>query len=184
MEYFKNTKQNKEFSSEFRISNEFLLAYYEVTENRLGFLKIMDKSSVSTGIYFYVQRYGRLPVTPNGVIRFNKERLNTGGAMNMSTGVFTVPKAGIYHFSVTIAKEGFSIDAIWIYFRVNDIKIGMSAVGATVTGAPATLHPTLKLMKGDRVDLWKDNSFGTLDYRNGGLTHHFSGWLLEEEDLE
>ena len=133
----------------------------------MGCLNFMEKSAFKGGIYFYVQRYGSFPVATNGVIRFNKERLNMGGAMNITTGVFTVPKAGIYHFSVTIEKEGYSFDALWIYFRVNSNKIGMSAVGAAVTGAPATLHPTLKLKKGDRVDLWKDNSLGTLDYRSG-----------------
>jgi len=120
---------------------------------------------------------------PNGVIRFNKERLNIGGAMNISTGVFTAPKSAIYHFSVAIQKEGYSLDPMWIYFRVNGNKIGMSAVGAAVPGAPATLHPILKLKKGDRVDLWKDNSYGTLEYRSGDLIHHFSGWLLQEEDI-
>jgi len=134
----------------------------------------------ASGIYFYVQRYGSLPVAANGVIRFNKDRLNMGGAMDISTGVFTAPKSGIYHFSVAILKEGYSLDPMWIYFRVNGIKIGGSAVGAA---APATLHPILKLKKGDRVDLWKDNSYGTLEYRSGDLMHHFSGWLLQEEDI-
>jgi len=113
----------------------------------------LNLNAFSSGIYFYVQRNGKLPIAANGVIRFNQERLNMGGAMNISTGVFTVPKAGIYHFSVSIVKEGYSLEAIWIYFRVNGNKIGMSAVGAPVGGAPATLQPTLKLKKGDRVDL-------------------------------
>jgi len=172
--FFLNIEQNIEF---------LFFTYHQATENRLGFLNIMDKSSSPGGIYFYVQRYGSLPIAPNGVIRFNKERLNVGGAMNISTGVFTITKAGIYHFSLTIAKEGYSLEALWIHFRVNGNKIRMSGIGATVTGAPATLHPNLKLKKGDRVDLWKDNSFGTLDYRNGELVHHFSGWLMTKEDL-
>ena len=70
----------------------------------------MNKSTVS-GIYFYVQRHGNLPIAENGVIRFNKERLNIGGAMNISTGVFTAPKTDMYHFSATIAKEGYSLQS-------------------------------------------------------------------------
>ena len=69
-----------------------------------------------------------------------------------------------------------------IYFRVNGNKIGVSSIGRTVAGAPATLHLTLKLKKGDQVDLWKDDH-GTLEYRTGEIFHHFSGWLLAEEDL-
>ena len=139
--------------------------------------------SPSSGVYFYVQRYGILPVAPNGVIRFNQERLNIGGAMNLTSGVFTVPKAGIYHLSVTISKEGLSLDGIKIYIRVNGYRIGVSTVGATVTGAPATLNPILKLKKGDRVDVWKDNNFGILEYRSAEPIHHFSGWLLVEEGI-
>jgi len=136
----------------------------------------------STGIYFYVLRHIKLPVAPNGVIRFIKECLNIGGAMNITTGVFTVPKTGIYHFSFSIMKEAYSLEPMWIHFRVNGYNIGTSAVGGTISGAPATLQPTLKLKKGDRVDLWKDNKSGTLEYVSGERTHHFSGWLLQEED--
>jgi len=140
-------------------------------------------ASSSPGVYFYVQRHGHMPAVEDGVIRFNKERLNVGRAMDISTGVFTAPKTGIYHFSVTIMKDGFNLDIMVIYIRVNGIKIGVSSIGHTVAGAPATLHPTLKLKKGDRVDLWKDNKHGTLEYRTGDIFHHFSGWLLAEEDL-
>jgi len=85
--------------------------------------------------------------------------LNIGGDVNISAGVFTVPKAGcwhdgiyhfsvsiakegydgIYHFSVSIAKEGYSLEAIQsiqIYFRVNGNKIGMSGIG----GIPLLEH--------------------------------------------
>ena len=63
--------------------------------------------------------------------------------MNISTGVFSVPKDGIYHFSFSIMKEGYSFDAMWIYLRVNGAKIGMSVVGAPVPGAPANIQSTL-----------------------------------------
>jgi len=139
--------------------------------------------SSSSGVYFHVQRYGTLPIATNGVIRFNKERLNIGGAMNISSGVFTTPKAGIYHLAVSISKEGRSFETMNIYVRVNGNKIGMSSVGPTVTGAAATIQATLKLKKSDRVDVWKDSSFGTLEFRTGELTHHFTGWLLVEENV-
>jgi len=73
-----------------------------VIEDRLGRLNIKPFSS---GIYFYVQRHGSLPIATNGAIRFNKERLNMGGAMDISTGVFTVPKTGIYHFSLAMMEH-------------------------------------------------------------------------------
>ena len=151
-----------------------------VIENRLGYVNVVNKSGIS-GIYFFVQRRGKLPAAKDGVVRFHEERLNIGGAMNISTGVFTAPKAGIYHFSFSIMKDGYSLEMMWVYLRVNGAKIGVSAVGAAVGGAPATIHPTLKLKKGDRVDLW--NSRGTLEHRSGELVHHFTGWLLAEEDL-
>jgi len=158
-----------------------------VTEDRLGFFDVKTISnSPSIGIYFYVQR-GNGPTSKDGVLRFHKEHLNIGKGMNISTGVFTVPKAGIYYFSFSIMKEGFSLPTLHIYLRVNRVKIGVATISSGPITAPATFQSTLKLKKGDRVDVWKSNS-GTL----GGCTvlggeaveppcHHFTGWLLEED---
>ena len=53
----------------------------------------------------------------------------------------------------------------------------MSGIGGiyTVAGAPVAIPSTLKLEKGDRVDLWKDKSNGILEYRTGELMQHFTG---------
>jgi len=61
--------------------------------------------------------------------------------------------AGIYHFSVSIAKEGYSLEAIQtiqIYFHVNGHKIDISGIGGiyTVAGAPVAIPSNLKLEKG------------------------------------
>ena len=168
----------------------FLFLNFIVAENRLGFLDV--KSSIHlSGIYFYVQR-GNGPTARDGVIRFHKEQLNIGKAMNLLTGVFTAPKAGVYHFSFSIEKEGKSfLDAFHIYLRVNGVKMGVAAVSQGPFSAPATLQSAFKLKKGDRVDIWKKPNRGTLgqctvfgdddDSAAEPPCHHFTGWLLEED---
>jgi len=77
-------------------------------------------ASSSFGVYFYVQRQGKITTVENCVIRYNnKERLNNiGKAMDISTGVFTAPKTSMCHFSITIMKEGYiSCGVMMIYFR-------------------------------------------------------------------
>ena len=159
-----------------------------VTEDRLGFFDVKSISnSPSTGIYFYVQQ-GNGPTSKDGILRFHKEHLNIGKGMNITSGLFIVPKAGIYYFSFSIMKGGFSFSSLHIYLRVNKVKIGVAIISSGPIGTPATFQSTLKLKKGDRVDVWKPNS-GTLgdciildgDAFVDPPCHHFTGWLLEED---
>jgi len=148
-------------------------------EDRLGQLNIKSGS----GIYFYVQRKGNLiNFDEAGVIRFTTDRLNIGRAMNLSTSVFTAPKAGIYHFSFSILKDGFTFTDVYVYLRVNGNKISTSQIGTGLVAAPISIQSTLKLKKGDRVDLWKPRSGGLANHHIDSPLHHFTGWLLE--DLE
>ena len=130
---------------------------YAVKEDRLGFVDVKSSKSPLTGIYFFVQR-GKGPTNKDGVLRFHKEHLNVGKAMNISTGIFTVPKAGIYHFSFSISKEGFTlVNPFHVYLRVNKVKIGVAIVSPGPFSSPAAIQSTLKLKKGDRVDVWIPN---------------------------
>ena len=167
--------------------NQKLTFNHIVTENHLGVIDVKSTSHLS-GIYFYVQR-GNGPTARDGVIRFHKAQLNIGKAMNLSTGVFTAPKAGVYHFSFSIEKEGKSfLDAFHIYLRVNGVKRGVAALSQGPFSAPATMQSAFKLKKGDRIDLWKPNrgTLGQCSVFDGDSAaeppcHHFTGWLLEED---
>lgn len=111
-----------------------------IGEKRLGFLNVNMSAS---RVYFYVSMLGKLPNYKDGIALFNKVHLNIGGGFNMSTGVFKAPKAGIYQFSFSCLKDGYSFEAFFIHLRVNDVSTALSAVGA----GHATLQVTQKLKK-------------------------------------
>lgn len=143
-------------------------------EKRLGFIDI--KSSAG-GIYFYVQRNSSKPTSGPSILRYNTQRLNLGGAMNLSTGVFTVPKAGVYHFEFVGLKNG-DIEPLCVSLRVNGVRVGESFTGYGPVVVAVAIHSTLKLKSGDRVNIFIDN--GSLTYCSGNCIH-FTGWLLEED---
>ena len=67
-----------------------------------------------------------------------------------------------------------------VALRVNGIRIVVSAAGVGLVAIPITQQATLKLKKGDRIDLQKGKS-GAISDCPLGYCHHFSGWLLEED---
>jgi len=115
----------------------------------------------------------------NAVVPFDIERLNVGGAMNLATGVFTVPVDGIYNFEFSGMKSGYDSENLFIHLQVN----GEFTVTSCATAMPNYLSVTgigasLRLKVGDQIRLFKTT--GTLHDTSYHYSY-FSGWLVEED---
>ena len=153
----------------------------------------MQISRRGMGIFFYVQK-GTLYNSTSSPIPFEIEKLNTGGAMNLASGVFTAPKSGTYFFSFSgVAHISASSSAplrlgLFIHLYRNGIAVGSGeADDYSVTDEHETtsihIQSTLDLKIGDRIWLTKiaDVSQGVyLDDTINQLTH-FTGWLVQEK---
>ena len=146
----------------------------------IGSIDIKTKS-----VHFFVQRNSTL--TQSGIIPYELERLNEGGALNMKAGVFTAPVAGVYHFEFSGCKDG-SPDYLVVQLLLNGNDISYSAAGRWAgsfnkeTTIVKGINVSLRLKKGDRVELTKSGAAALSDYPGYHATH-FTGSLLEE-DLE
>ena len=118
------------------------------------------------------------------MIPYEVEQLNIGGAMNLTSGIFTAPVNGRYHFSFTsyLYWNSFSsIDSsIVVYLRLKGVSIATSfAQLSGGSGGNVPIVATLNLAKGDTVDTYLGYS-GSI---TGNIIKyiHFTGILLEED---
>jgi len=130
-------------------------------------------------IHFYVQKNLTFSA-PNAVIPFELARLNEGGAFNFSSGIFTIPVPGIYHFDLSAVKSHLA-QYLSIHLQVNGATLGNTFTSKSTTGSRdvVSLSASLRLAKGDRVNL-VNNGNGVI-YDDKGHVTHFSGWLVEED---
>ena len=138
-------------------------------EKMVGFVDVK-----TSPVQFYVQRNSSFSKV-GSVITWDLARLNIGGAMNLTSGVFTAPRDGVYHFHISGYAYTYSFD---VFLRVNGERL--ASFFAFFNQDAASLQSTLQLKSGDRVDyyLWS-GSF----YDNQYHWTHLNGWL-DEEDLQ
>jgi len=123
----------------------------------------------------------------NENITFEIERLNVGGAMNLTTGIFTAPVPGIYHFQFSGCKDD-SSGYLTAHLQLNGNQISYGVAGKWGGHfnkdiiVMNEIHVSLRLKMGDRVNLYKAGTAALSDHGPYPTTH-FTGSLLEE-DLE
>ena len=164
-----------------------LLTNYLIVINLSGFQKWIGYADVkSMPVYFYVTMDASFTKikTP---LPFKTARLNVGNAMNLSTGKFKAPRAGIYFLSFTGLAE-FPLSSKFVKLAVglvlNGDVIRNSYVSEQHTTAdqssPLTLQTTISLKSDDQIWLQIESiSSGVKLYKNSYT--HFTGFLLEEE---
>jgi len=150
-----------------------------VKETVIGYL---DVKTIREGVHFYAHKSCSAS-NRNGIVHFDLVDLNVGGGYDASTGVFTSPTSGIYQFSLNALKEQthhhVQSPILVIFLRVNRERKGVAFSVGGNSPSPVGLHSTLKLRKGDTVDLYK--SSGIMNCNDNEPSSHFIGSLLEED---
>ena len=142
-------------------------------EKTIGNVEVKTKS-----IHFYVQKTASFSAK-NAVVPFEVERLNVGGAFNLTTGFFTAPVPGTYHFEFSGIKDTSSKIGFYISIQLNGRDIGF-AVASNLEHQTGSLTASFKMKVGDKVNLYKTHNNGVL-YDDPNHYTHFTGWLVEED---
>jgi len=148
-------------------------------ETRYGFVDVK-----SSPVHFFVVRQSSWS-TLNVPMKFDVEKLNLGGGMNIGSGVFTVPKAGTYTYSFQGTANGVVTGDATGYCRVSlrrngeSVAIGDTHVSSSSAGAlTVSVHATLKLNARDQITIVLTD--GQV-YDSTSYSTQFTGSLLEEE---
>ena len=142
----------------------------------IGFETVIGHNDVKTGagVYFCVTRNTSFSSAWT-VIPWEIEQLNIGRAMNLTTGIFTVPTSGRYSFAFSARSSKPDVEN-YVWLRVNGAYIFTSFGPSNNYNMP--LFAVLNLKKGDEIAMVLGD--GSL-FDNRNRHTHFTGILLEED---
>jgi len=142
-----------------------------IPDKKLGFV---DLKSMPNRVAFFAHRDYPLWSGPPS-IPFYLSKLNQGGALNLTTGVFTPPVNGTYAFHFrALVKDG----DVGVKLYHNDYMVTTSWFDGGTKHGLLGISAALKLTTGDIVKLHLYGSGYIQD--NDGYGSTFTGWLLEE----
>ena len=103
--------------------------------------------------------------------------MNVGNAMNITSGIFRVPKAGTYYFTFSAVKTGTA--TTYVSLLLNSSYVSSSYTTSVNDYYSLSLSSTLKLNVGDEISvrLRGGNLYDSSAYYNT----NFNGILLQED---
>ena len=131
----------------------------------------------TSAVYFHVRRktiFSEVQKT----IPFEIENLNIGNAMDMKSGVFKAPKAGVYYFTYSGTKRNTASDTN-VDLRLNGKEIARGHSTGMHGSLTMSIHATVKLQVGDEISLFLTE--GVIFDMDIYPLSNFIGLLVEED---
>ena len=142
--------------------------------NAAGYETIIGFNDLKTspGVYFYVQRNTTYSINET-VIPYQLELLNVGNAINLTSGIFTIPIDGRYHLTFNALSNAANS---LVQLRLNGLTIASSFATEKLDEMP--ISATLPLKRGDQVCIFM--YIGPIYDDNNHYTQ-FNGFLIEQD---
>lgn len=114
-------------------------------------------------------------LSPTTIVKFDKLWMNNLNAYDVTTGVFTAPMPGLYHFAAVVMSE--SAKVLFLNLWHNDTQMAGSYTNGDghKTG---TIDVVLSVKKGDRIYIRCRNNTTQKIYSNSDNYSTFSGYLI------
>ena len=127
---------------------------------------------------FHIKKESSEAVSAGAVINFTNAVLNNGNHFNTTSGLFTAPVTGIYHFAARLLSPNDTTDVDTRFAINGTIDSNYAGYGSTYSGHKlSVLIASVSLSANDTLGVY---SFGTDTYYGNATAGHssFTGFLI------